>query len=136
MIDIIIADDHPRVREAWRFILDMQNGMAVVALCGSGQEVLDRCHKSLPDLVLMDINMSPLSGFETTRLLLKNFPTLKIIGISIHAEPSYAQQMLRIGGKGFITKSSSAEEMVAGISEAMAGNTYICREVRSRMHPE
>ncbi len=134
MIKVIIADDHSGMREAWRFILGLQEDIHVLAVCSSGQEVVEFCRQSQTDVVLMDINMAPVTGFEATRLLLKENPALKIIGISIHSEPSYVQQMIKIGGRGFITKSSSSDEMIMGIKEAVSGNIYICQEVRSRMN--
>lgn len=131
MIKVIIADDHPGMREAWQFILSTQDNIEVIAVCCSGQEVIDVCQGLLPDIVLMDINMEPMSGLEATHLLLQKYPQLAVIGISIHSQPSYAQQMLKVGGRGFITKSSPSDEMIEGINEVADGNIYICREIRS-----
>lgn len=133
MIKIIIVDDHPKLREAWRFMLDLHKDMSVIAVCCNAQELFDSCLESLPDLALIDINMEPLNGFETAALLRSKFPSIQIIGISINAEPSYAHKMLEIGAKGFITKTSSFDEIVKGILQTYKGDNYISEEIRSKM---
>lgn len=134
MVKIVIADDHPAMREAWHMVLELHEQIQVTAVCSSGREVIDVCRVLKPDLVLMDINMEPMNGFEAAELLLSHLPSIHIIGISIHADPSYAQKMLEIGGKGFVTKSSPAEEMIVAIREVTEGRKYICNEVNQKMN--
>jgi two-component system invasion response regulator UvrY len=136
MIKIIIADDHPAIREAWLLMLNLQEGIQVIAACGSGEELLACCTAQTPDIVLMDINMQPMNGFQAASLLLQKFPSVRIIGISINPETVYAEKLLQMGAKGFITKNAASEEMVKGIREVMTGKIYICREVKSRMRAD
>lgn len=133
MIKIIIADDHPGIREAWHLMLNLQEGIEIMAVCGSGEELLLLCSTMAPDLVLMDINMQPMNGFRATELLLELYPNLLVIGISINPEARYAEKLLQMGAKGFITKNVASEEMVNGIKEVIAGKKYICTEVAGRM---
>jgi DNA-binding NarL/FixJ family response regulator len=77
----------------------------------------------------MDINMHPVNGMEATREIRGFAPDIKIIGVSIQADRSYVNEMLRSGANGYVTKNSSSTEMVMAIDEVLAGKTYICEEV-------
>ena len=132
-IRIIIADDHQMVRQAWSMILQNSEFIEVIQECTSGTEVIDAALSLNPDIVLMDINMHPVNGFEATRKILKSDPTIKIIGISINNQPSYAKNIMQLGAKGYVTKNSSKEEMLIAINEVMNGNNYICKEVSRQM---
>ena len=79
----------------------------------------------------MDINMSPVNGFETTKQVRKVSPTSKIIGISMHTMPAYARKMLQMGAVGYVTKNSSKDELLAAIIEVNDGKKYICDEVKN-----
>lgn len=133
-IRIILVDDHDMVREAWRMLLHSYDHLEVVGECASAAEAMEKVPRLSPDVVLMDINMSPVNGFEATSTLLEREPGTRIIGISLNNQPSYARNLLQLGARGYITKSSSREEMAEGIREVMKGHIYICAEVRQRMH--
>lgn len=82
----------------------------------------------------MDINMNPVNGIEATRSIREFAPDMKIIGVSVQAERSYVNEMLRNGANGYVTKNSPSTEMVMAIDEVLAGNIYICEEIRGRAH--
>src|SRR5437764_9571412 len=130
MIKLVIADDHQRVRQAWAFILSRNPEIKIVAECKSGVEAILAVKKYCPDVVLMDINMAPMNGIDATRIISNNYERTKVIGISIHAEMAYVNKMLEVGAIGYVTKNSSSEEMMKGITYAMNGKTYLCTEVR------
>ena len=81
----------------------------------------------------MDINMSPINGFQATKKITTVTPSIKIIGISINNNPKYALKMIDHGAKGFVTKTSAFSELTYAIERVFAGETYICIEVRKRM---
>src|SRR6202022_3122535 len=97
--------------------------------CANGQEAIEVARRLQPDVILMDIHMTPVNGIEATRTIREFAPDIKIIGVSVQAERSYVNEMLRNGANGYVTKNSSSTEMVAAIDEVLAGNTYICEEV-------
>jgi two-component system invasion response regulator UvrY len=132
-IRVIIADDHKMIRETWRLLLSDLPNIDVIAECTSGAEAMTMVPELLPDVVLMDINMSPVNGFEATRKLTRICPKVAIIGISINNQVGYARNILQLGAKGYVTKNSSKEEMVKAIEEVCQGKTYICEEVRQKM---
>jgi DNA-binding NarL/FixJ family response regulator len=87
-IRVIIVDDHELVRQAWRMLLHNQNSINIIKECSSGVEAIQEATASDPHVMLMDINMTPVNGFEATRKILQNSPHIKIIGISVNNQPS------------------------------------------------
>ena len=130
-ISILIADDHKLIRDTWSFILNTDNRFKVVAECSNGEDAVEQAKQKRPQIVLMDINMTPVSGLEATRQIRKVSPGSKIIGVSMHSQPAYAKKMLQIGAKGYVTKNSSRDEMFKAIMEVHHGNRYICDEVKN-----
>ncbi|MBN8786430.1 MAG: response regulator transcription factor [Terrimonas sp.] len=130
-ITILIVDDHKLIRDTWSFILNSDDRFRVIAETDSGQQAIELANSSHPEIILMDINMSPMNGFEATKEIRKIAPSSKIIGVSMHSQPAYAKKMLQMGAVGYITKNSSKEEMITAISEVAMGHKYICNEVKT-----
>lgn len=130
---VIIVDDHKMIRETWRFLLSRDPKLEVVAECASGAEAIESAGVLQPDIMLMDINMEPVNGFEATMEITRKYPDINIIGVSVNDQPGYARHMLQMGARGFVTKNSSLTEMVHAIVEVSQGNVYICTEVREKM---
>jgi two-component system, NarL family, invasion response regulator UvrY len=121
------------VRETWKLLLETDARLAVVAQCSSGTEAIDAAITLAPDIILMDINMAPMNGFEATSEILKKVPDMKIIGVSVNNEVSYVKNILEAGAMGYVTKNSSREEMILAIMEVNKGNIYICEEIKNKM---
>ena len=130
-ITILIVDDHKLIRDTWSFILNSDPRFQVIAETDSGKSAIELAESNQPNIILMDINMSPMNGFESTREIRKISPESKIIGVSMHSQPAYAKKMLQVGAMGYITKNSSKEEMIGAITEVAQGNKYICHEVKA-----
>ncbi|MGV3765795.1 MAG: response regulator [Chitinophagaceae bacterium] len=130
-ISILIADDHKLIRETWTFILNSDARFKVIAECSNGDDAIEIAKAQRPNIVLMDINMSPTTGIEATQQIRKVSPATRIIGVSMHSQPAYAKKMLSIGARGYVTKNSSREEMIKAILEVHGGNKYICDEVKN-----
>src|SRR5690606_9204401 len=132
-ISVMIADDHKLIRETWSYILNNDERFEVIAECGDSEYAVEVARDKKPDIVLMDINMMPITGFEATERIRKISPSSKIIGVSMHSQPAYAKKMLQIGAKGYVTKNSSREEMIKAILEVYEGNKYICEEIKNNI---
>lgn len=130
-VSILIVDDHKLIRETWSFILGSDERFEVIADCGDPEEAIKVAAEKKPNVVLMDINMIPMSGFDATEQIKKVSPETRIIGVSMHSQPAYARKMLQVGAHGYVTKNSSREEMVKAILEVDKGNKYICDEIRN-----
>jgi two-component system, NarL family, invasion response regulator UvrY len=134
-IRLVIVDDHQLMRETWKMILQRDPRIEVIAECASGEEAIQCAEKEVPDVMLMDINMSPVNGFEATRKIAKAHPEIRIIGLSINNLPTYARNLMQMGARGYVTKNSSSAEMLEAIIIVFQGGTYICKEVRNQMPP-
>jgi DNA-binding NarL/FixJ family response regulator len=128
-ISVLIADDHQLLREVWIMLLNSNPNFTIVAACETGQEAVEKAQELSPDVVLMDINLPEVDGFEATALIRKLVPGTKVLGVSMHSQLSYVRKMLKMGAHGFVTKNSSAEEMFRAIIEVSKGRKYICAEV-------
>ena len=128
-IRLVLVDDHEMVRNTWKLILQQDIRIDIIAECSSGAEAIEIAAELLPDIMLMDINMSPVNGFEATRKILKHSPHTKIIGLSVHKQPSYAKNILQLGAKGYVTKSSPHKEIIQAILDVAEGKEYICSEL-------
>lgn len=130
-ITIMIVDDHTLIRETWSFLLGRNEGFEVIAEVGDGQQAIEIARDKRPNIVLLDINMAPLNGFDILKMIRKLSPGSKVIAVSMHSQPSYAKKMLRLGARGYITKNSPRQEMLDAIKEVYNGQIYICQEVKN-----
>jgi two-component system invasion response regulator UvrY len=129
MIKVVIADDHRLVREAWNLLLSRDKRISIVAVCENGDEVVEVCRTMNPHVVLMDINMEPVSGIEATRSIREFSEDIRIIGISVHTDLPYVNALMQAGANGYVTKNSSGEEMIRAIFLVMEGQQYYCKEI-------
>jgi two-component system invasion response regulator UvrY len=130
-ITILIADDHTLVRETWSLILNTDSRFNVVAESGSGEDAVELAKQLRPDVVIMDINLPGINGIEATQLIRKYSPGTKILGVSLHTQPTYARKMIQKGAMGYVTKNSSRDEMFKAIIEIQDGKKYICDEIKN-----
>lgn len=128
-VRILIADDFAPVREIWKQILSADERIHVVGECANGKEVMDCIGQLQPDVVILDINMTPVNGFEACQFIRTNHPHIKVLGISVHNDPNYAKRMLETGAQGFIVKSAQKEEMIKAILSIYQGMNYLSEEI-------
>jgi DNA-binding NarL/FixJ family response regulator len=133
---VLIVDDHRLIRETWKAMLGAVESIDIIGSCGDGQNAVKVAERTKPDIVLLDINMLPMSGIEVLKLIRKMSPISRMIVVSMHSEAAYARQLLRLGAKGFVTKNSSRDELMEAISEVSKGNIFICGEVRDNLDKE
>ena len=130
-ITILLVDDHKLIRDSWSFILNSDSRFIVVGETSSGEEAIEIAREKRPKIILMDVNMSPINGFDATKQIHKISPDSRIIAVSMHTMPAYAKRMLQLGAMGYVTKNSSKEEMIKAIVEVSNGKKYICEEVKA-----
>ena len=135
-IRIILVDDHKLIRESWKLLFENNPQFDLIAICEDGASAIEQAQKLFPEIMLIDINMSPLNGFEVTERILKINPSIKIIGLSINNQPFNVDRILGLGARGYITKTSSLEEIYYGIIEVHKGEYYISKEAKRKDPPE
>lgn len=132
-IRIILADDHKMVRESWKMLLENNPRFQVVANCDNGFSAIETVRELNPDIILVDINMTPLNGFNIAEKLAELVPHVKVIGFSVSNKPRFAIRMLELGAKGYLTKTSPLEEIHQGITIVHEGEFYLCEEIKKHM---
>jgi len=101
----------------------------LIGSCENGEEAIELSKELCPDIVIMDIRLRGMSGIEATQLIRGNCPAVKIIGLSFHLIPDYAEKMMQSGAMGYLSKISAPDEINKAILEVYQGRTYICKEV-------
>ena len=107
-----------------RIFLEQQPGLSIVGEAGTGEETLDQLSACSPDLLLLDISLPDMSGIVVARQALKQSPDLKVIVLTMHQEEYYAQDMIRLGVKGFVLKRSTGDELLEAIQRVGDGGVY------------
>lgn len=130
-ITILIADDHKLIRETWSFLLNADPRFNVVADTGDPNEAIEMVAKQKPQVILLDINMSPIDGFEVAHQIHERDPQVQIIAITMFSQPAIAKKMMKSGASAYVTKQSSKDEMIRAILEVMNGHKYVCEDIRN-----
>ena len=133
MIRILLADDHPVVREGFKQMLADYEDMLVTGEAGTSQEVLNKVHKNDYDVLLLDIFMPGRSGLEIISELKKEYPKLAILVISAYPEEQYSVRALKRGASGYLLKLTAPEELITAIRAVSQGRNYISSSLADRL---
>ena len=124
LIQVAITDDHPVFRRMLRALLDLVPGLQVVAEAGSGQELIALARVVAIDVVCMDIRMPGMDGVEATQQLLREWPQIRVIGLSSYDDQHFIDAMIRAGARGYLTKDDAAEHLPEAIRAVAASSRY------------
>jgi DNA-binding NarL/FixJ family response regulator len=125
MTRVLLADNHTLVRAGLRALLQNIAGIQVIAEAGDGREALRLIAEHQPDVVLMDIAMPEMNGLEAAAQVVKTFPQVRVIMLSMHANEEYVLQALRIGAMGYLLKDAGISELELAIKAISQGETYL-----------
>ncbi len=128
-INVCLVDDHQLFREGMKLLLEKLPFIREVREASSGQEFLDSLPGAVPDVVFMDIEMPGISGIETTRQALEQYPDMHVVALSMYGEEAYYTKMISAGVKGFLLKNSSIHEVEDAIVNVVEGKNYFSQEV-------
>jgi len=127
--NVVLVDDHVIFRNGLRLIIESDNIGNVIAEASNGEEFLDIIGHKKPDLVIMDLDMPLMGGYEATKIALSKHPDLNILVLSMHGEQNYYSQMIVAGVKGFILKSSCKEELEQAIKTVAEGGSHFSNDL-------
>lgn len=120
---VLLGDDHALILDGLRAALQPQ--FEVVGQAQDGKALVQSADRLRPDLVVLDISMPLLNGFESARQIKKSLPSAKLIFLSQHLNPAYLKQALKIGASGYVLKSGATEELQKAIATVMRGRIYV-----------
>ena len=125
MIKVVIVDDHKIIRDGLRALLKGNDQIEVVGEGENGNEAITFLSANETDVVLMDLNMPEMDGFETTGYITEKFPGVKVLILSMVESDVEIYKALEAGAKGYILKSSGSEEIIQAIKDISSGNIHI-----------
>ena len=128
-VKIILADDNDAVRKAQRDILETESDFEIVGEAGNGRELIQLVEQSQADVVIMDINMPKINGFEAMRRLHQSHPELKVIAFSSHVKEAWVLAMLKSGASGYVPKQGPANELSKAIRAVLKGQAYVSQSL-------
>jgi len=120
---VLLADDHSLILEGVRSTLEPR--FDVVGHAGDGKALVDAAENLRPDVIVLDVSMPVLNGFEAAQRVRKFLPAVKLIFLSQHRDPAYLRQALKIGASGYVLKSEASEELHRALAAVMGGETFI-----------
>ena len=122
---IVLADDHVLIRHGIKNIITREDHLQIIGEFGDGEEVLASLKNDLPDLVILDISMPKINGVELTRILKKEYSSVKILMLTMHKNKQYFYRAMSAGADGYLIKSDSDNELLLAINKIRNGRTYI-----------
>ena len=130
---ILIADDHPLMRESLRQVLNRCEGLEIVGEAQNGAEALELCHALRPDLVLMDARMPEMDGLEATCEIKRELPSTVVLILTAFENPKYLFEALKAGASGYVLKSAPPQQIVESVRRVLAGEPTLNQEVAMRL---
>jgi two-component system, NarL family, invasion response regulator UvrY len=124
-IDVLLVDDHAVVRAGYKAYLSLSDNIRMIYEAERGEIACQLYNQYQPDIVIMDLSMPGMGGFESIRRLVSRDARCKILVSSIHNELVYVTRAIKAGAKGYITKSNSPETLMAAVYQVASGNTFI-----------
>jgi DNA-binding NarL/FixJ family response regulator len=120
---VLLADDHRTVAEGLKSLLPDE--LELVGVVEDGRAMIEAAEELRPDVIVADITMPNLNGFEALARLRKSHPNIKVVFLTMHQNASYARRALEAGASGFVVKHAAPEELVLAIHAALNGKTFI-----------
>jgi DNA-binding NarL/FixJ family response regulator len=121
---VLLVEDHAVFRDCFRKMLEAEGNMEVICEAQHGQEAVSLAREFHPDLVLMDVSMPHLNGFEAARQIRKDCPNTKVVFISGHKEDSYVQSAVECGAQGFVFKQTPFKTIRQALRQVQNGRSY------------
>ncbi|GIW80908.1 MAG: DNA-binding response regulator [Gemmatales bacterium] len=131
-IRVLLVDDHKLIREGLRAVLGSAKGIDIVGEASDGREALQQIAEHKPDVVLMDVAMPSMNGLQATEHIVREFPGVRVLMLSMHANEEYICQALRAGAAGYMLKQCSSNELQSAIGQVAQGATCVVPSISQK----
>jgi DNA-binding NarL/FixJ family response regulator len=132
-ISVLLVDDHNIVRQGLRALFLAEGDITIVGEAQTGREAVQMAMQHRPEIVVMDLAMPLLNGWEATRQILKSVPTTKIVVLSTYGDDEHIQQAIAAGAAAYLLKQTAAVDLVKAIREVKKGNAYFSPVIAKRL---
>lgn len=124
-IRLMLVDDHQVIRQGLISLFEKYPDITVVSEASDGQEAIDKAIANQPDVILMDVSMPGMDGFEATRTIAKKCKTCRVLALTVHEDREFMVEMINSGAWGFVTKRSLADDVVNAIRIVADGGQFL-----------
>jgi two-component system, NarL family, nitrate/nitrite response regulator NarL len=125
---ILIADDHPLIRKTVRSTLERHPRFEVCAEAEDGLKAIEEAHKLKPDVVVLNVSMPVLNGFEAAREIKASLPETAIVILSANVDQRFIEEAKKVGARAYVAKTKAGEELVKAIEAAVIGGDFVLLE--------
>jgi two-component system, NarL family, invasion response regulator UvrY len=132
-IRLVIADDHPVVRDGLKYLVSQNRDMALVGEADDAASTLEACRTAVVDVLLLDVSMPGMTVVDLIRALRSASRSPRILVLSIHPERHYARRVLQAGADGYLTKNHSPTALVDAIRQVHSGRKYVTPTVAEEL---
>lgn len=132
-IRVALVDDHSLVRDGIKSLLAVMAQLEVVGEAENGADAIEMVGRCQPDLLLVDISLKDINGLELTRLLRSQYPSLKVLVLSMYDNYEYVSESVRSGASGYVLKNAPSREIIAAIEAIVSGGTFYSAEIAQRL---
>jgi DNA-binding NarL/FixJ family response regulator len=126
---LVVADDHPLMRRGISDLLEAEPGWEVVAKASNGREAIDAVSKCKPDVLVIDLAMPELNGLTATREILRLFPELGVVLLTMHNTDQSVREVLESGARGYVLKSDAEQDLIAAVKAVAAGKPFFTANI-------
>ncbi len=132
-VRIVVADDHQIIIDGLKTLIAGMDGVDVVGEAANGREALRVVRETRPDIVIMDVAMPELNGIEATRQITSEFPGVKVIVLSMHAEKRFVSLMFKAGARAYLSKENAFKELSRAIKAVITGTSYLSPKIATAL---
>ena len=133
MARLVIVDDQDFVRASIKLLLSGEHDLEVVGEAANGREALKLCHRTRPDLALMDVRMPEMDGLATTRAIKRRYPEVSVLILTMHEKQDYLLEAIRAGAAGYVLKDAPERELITAIRKVLEGETTLNRNLATEL---
>lgn len=133
MIRVVLVDDHVLMRQGTRTLMQQDKDIEVVAETGQGEEALTLARRLQPDVIVLDIQLQGLNGVEVARALRRDLPEIKVLVLTAYPYEQYVRALFAIGVHGYLLKSASDVELIAGVRAVQRGEAVLSAEISAHL---
>jgi len=122
---VLLADDHAILRAGLAMLVRAQPDLEVVGEAADGIEALEKIRKTKPDVVILDLTMPRMNGFDALREIVRDIPQTKVLVLTMHDDPAYGRSLLAAGALGYVTKKAADRELLTAIRAVREGRQFV-----------
>ena len=129
MISVLVADDHPSIREALGSLLETAGDIQIVAMAVNGQEAVTQAVFHCPSVAVMDVSMPVMDGIEATKQLCACCPQTRVLMVSMHDTPKYIRRCLQAGASGYVIKDMAGDDLIVAVHSLYEGKRFFSKQI-------